>query len=459
MRTDVGVVTLGNMQRTSTTRTWLRWLALHAGPRVYLKTQARRGMPLAQILMSEQARVDPRPYVESIRGRGPISGTRVTAVTADHAICREVLRNKSFGVASPEALAIPGPFEKILGWTDLKIAANPVEPPSMLMVNPPAHERYRRPVARAFTPRAIGKLRDRVVERTDELLDDIEGKRTVDLMDTFASLLPVDIIGAILGMPVAMRSDALSWGNNGAVLLDLGIPWKPFRQAVDAMREADEFLADHIAAVRRDPGDDIFSQLVVSGDLTDFELRATATLLIGAGFETTVNLIGNGVALLLDHRDQLDLLIADPALWPNAVDEILRYDSPVQQTARVAVEDVEVGGVKLPAGAMIVLLLGGANYDPSVFDDPYTFDVTRTNAREHLSFGSGIHACLGAPLARMEAEIALRALLERFPDIRATGRSVRRDLVILRGYESFPVALGSPARRAEPAHAAPDGIR
>ncbi|MBJ8346234.1 cytochrome P450 [Antrihabitans sp. YC2-6] len=414
------------------TRSWLRWVALHAIPRFYLKAQARKGAPLSQVLMTEQGRVDPRPFVEQIRGHGPLVHTSLAWISADHRICRDILRNTSFGVANVDAITPDGLVKRFVQATDLKLAANPVEPPSMLMVDPPDHDRYRKPVARTFTPRAIGKLRDRVIDVTDGLLDDLDGRSRADLVDTFASRLPVDIIGTILGMPEEMRGAALQWGDSGAALLDLGIPWKAFRRAIVDIRAADAFLTGHIEELRHNPTDDIFSRLVSSGDLTDYELRATAALLLGAGFETTVNLIGNGIALLLEHDDQRELLRADPTLWA----------SPVQQTARVALADVEVGGETIRAGNIVVLLLGGANYDPEVFADPFTFDVTRANAREHLSFSNGIHACLGASLARMEGEIALRSLFERFPDLRLDGKPARRDQVILRGYETMPVALG-----------------
>jgi cytochrome P450 len=207
-------------------------------------------------------------------------------------------------------------------------------------------------------------------------------------------------------------------------------------------------LAGHLAHLRENPGDDLLSQLALLVDdgetLNDVELRSTALLVIGAGFETTVNLIANGVVNLVENPEQLALLREDPGLWPNAVEEILRFDSPVQATVRVAAEDTEVGGIPVPAGTFVSLMLGGANRDPEVFDDPQRFDVTRPNAREHLAFSAGIHFCLGAGLARLEGAVALRRLFERFGDLALEPGAVRRHLRVLRGYDLLPVRLRSP---------------
>ncbi len=189
------------------------------------------------------------------------------------------------------------------------------------------------------------------------------------------------------------------------------------------------------------------SQLIEAADeggrLNDRELQATAGLVLAAGFETTVNLLGNGIRMLLDAPEHLDTLAARPELWPNAVEEILRLDSPVQMSARMARRDVDVAGRQVKRGEMVVTYLAGANRDPAVFDDPYRFDITRENANKHLSFSSGRHFCLGAALARAEGEVGLRTFFDRYPDARLAGGGARRDTRVLRGWSSLPIELGS----------------
>jgi cytochrome P450 len=203
------------------------------------------------------------------------------------------------------------------------------------------------------------------------------------------------------------------------------------------------WLDQHLNELRRNPGDDLMSKLAVLTDegesLDQVELRSTALLVTGAGFETTVNLIGNGVMALLQHPDQLEVLRNDPSLWENAADEVLRWDSPVQATARFAGEDTEICGHPVAKGRFVTLMLAGANRDPAVFPNPHEFDVRRANARDHLGFSAGIHFCLGASLARLEGAVALRKLFERFPDLALDGVPTRRPLRVLRGFEHFPV--------------------
>jgi cytochrome P450 len=192
------------------------------------------------------------------------------------------------------------------------------------------------------------------------------------------------------------------------------------------------------------------SQIIAASDggeagepLTELELKALAGLVLAAGFETTVNLLGNGIRMLLDHPEHLETLAARPELWPNTVEEILRLDSPVQMSARMAVRDTDVAGTAVRAGELIVIHLAGANRDPRVFTDPHRFDIERENAGRHLSFGGGRHFCLGSALARAEGEVGLRAFFERFPDARLAGEGVRRDTRVLRGWSTLPIALGT----------------
>jgi cytochrome P450 len=205
------------------------------------------------------------------------------------------------------------------------------------------------------------------------------------------------------------------------------------------------WLTDHLAQLRRQPGDDLMSQLVLARDdgvgLDERELKATAGLVLAAGFETTVNLLSNGTALLCRHPDQLAVLRSQPETWPNAVDEILRFDPPVLLTGRSAVRDTKVAGTPVHEGMLVTTLLAAANRDPDVFPQPGRFDVTRRNAKDHVSFSAGRHFCLGAALARMEGEVGLRALFERFPDLSLLPGAARRSTRILRGYEILPIRL------------------
>jgi cytochrome P450 len=252
------------------------------------------------------------------------------------------------------------------------------------------------------------------------------------------------VIADLLAVPADRREDFLRWGAAAAATLDPGLPLRRYLAAERGLRAMHAFLRGHFARLRRDPGDDLVSRLVALPDdeaLTERELHATVMLLLGAGFETTVNLLGNAVVLLDAHRDQWDALRADPAGWDGAVEEVLRHDSPVQLTGRSITRDTEIAGTHLPAGTRVTLLLGAANRDPAVFDDPARFDVTRRNARDHLAFSGGIHYCIGAGLARLEGVVGLRVLTERFPRLRVAGRPVRRDLQSLRGFETLPVRL------------------
>ena len=323
------------------TPTWVRWAAMHGVPRVFLAVQARRGEPLARLLVGPQRGGDPYPLIEQIRARGRLTRTPFVSVTADHELCRTILRDDRFGVTTPTNMDLPRPITWLIRHTDPQLP-NPAEPPSMLQVDPPDHSRYRRPVAHAFTPRTIDTLRTRIIEVTNDLLDRLESVPRPDLITDFAAPLPAEIIAEVLGVPEELRPQMLNWGDRGAPLLDIGVSWKTFRRAMQSLRESDQDFGNHIDRLRSAPSDDVFSQVIRDGDLNRRELGATAALLAGAGFETTVNLIGNAIVLLLHHRDQLAMLREDPELWPGAVEEVLRIDSPVQMSSRTAACDLEL---------------------------------------------------------------------------------------------------------------------
>lgn len=434
--------------------TWSRWAVLHGSARA-LMWRARRKGDLAALLTSDPlVQDDPFPVYQQVRARGRlVPGTFVT-LAGHHDTCTTILRSDRFGVGFDRENA-PWFMRMALGFASDSENINPVEPPSMLAVDPPDHTRYRKLVSKVFTARAIENLRGRVEEVADQLLDDLERRgESADLVPTYAGVLPVTVIAEVLGVPTDMRDQFLEWGNEAAATLDIGLPYQTFTRADAGVKALNEWMHGHFERLRRNPGEDILSKLVTlvdEGDrLDERELMATALLLLGAGFETTVNLIGNGTLALLRNPDQLAILRDDPASWANAVDEVLRYDSPVQSTGRMVREDMEMHGVPLRQGRIVVTLLGSANRDPECFSDPDRFDVTRENAKDHLAFSSGIHYCLGANLARLEGEIALRKLFERFPDLALAGPPHRRPTRTLRGYDAMPVALNRRERKTVP---------
>jgi cytochrome P450 len=419
-----------------------RWGAMHGVPRAYFAVQARRGDPLARLLRHDVSGADRYSLMEEIRLRGPLVRSPFVWASVDHAVCREILRDKRFGVTAPSEMELPRPLRALISKTDPGVA-NPVEPPAMVVVNAPDHTRYRHLVAQSFTPRAIDMLGTRVAEVTMDLIERIDAMPHPDLIADFAAQLPVAIIAEILGLPADSYPRMLEWGRCGAPLLDVGIDWRTYRDAIDGLRSTAGYLLEHFRTLRiAQPSDNPFSRMAADGSLTDRELTANAALIVGAGFETTVNLIGNGIVLLLQHPAQLARLHEDPDLWPSAVEEILRLASPVQMTARTSGCAVEIVGSHIAAGDMVALLLGGANRDPRVFTDPATFDIARPNARDHLAFASGVHACLGAALARIEGATALRALFEAFPELRLTAPPQQRGLINLHGYLRLPAQLG-----------------
>ncbi len=416
---------------------------MHAIPGAFLAVQARRGDPLARFLLHGAAGAERYQVIEAIRQQGRLVRTPFLWVSADHELCREVLRDNRFGAVDTTTSGLPKPLTALIARADPGLP-NPVEPPSMLMVDPPEHTRYRRLVAHSFTPRAIDRLGDRVTELTTRLLDTFDSDQQVDLLPAFAEQLPVAVIAEILGLPTDARPSLLDCGHRAAPLLDVGISWTTYRRAIEGLRNLDDYLRDHFDQVRHGESTDTpFSRLALDGTLTHRELAANAALLIGAGFETTVNLIGNGIVTLLDHPEQLARLHDDPGLWPNAIEEILRYDPPVQRMVRIARHDIEIAGHQIAANDTVMLLPAGANRDPRVFTDPDRFDITRPNAADHLAFGSGVHACIGAALARVEGVTALRALFSTFPALHLAIPPEKRELVTLNGYRRLQANLGA----------------
>ncbi|MFJ2664529.1 cytochrome P450 [Nocardia fluminea] len=425
-----------------------RWVNNHGLVLLFKKILIRRGNAFARLTGGAEGIENPYALIEEMRGEGGLIRALPVWITFDHDMVREILRDNRFGVGIPTVFGVPGPVMRALERRPLP--PNLMDPPSMLMIDEPEHTRMRKPVSAAFTPRAIARLRDRIETVTGELLTALPDDGPTDLVTRFAAQVPIAIISEMLGFPDADRDMFLHWGDDISPLLDLGISWQTHQRAMESSERLHRYLVEHLERLRAEPGDDILSSLVTSGDLSTYELCASATLLMAAGFETTVNLIGKGIVWLLAHPEQLARLRAEPELWPNAVEEILRIDPPVQSTARTTRTALEIGGVRLREGSTLVLSLAGANRDPAVFTDPARFDITRDNAKNHVSFSSGSHVCLGAGLARMEAAHALRALFETFPDLRLTDPPTRRPLFTLHGYQHLPAHTGPRVRSHVP---------
>lgn len=427
----------------------LHWLAMHGVVRSAATVSARRGDPQARLLTDPALRADPMPFYEELRRQGPVVRARVSYLTVDYAVAHELLRSDDFRVISMGA-SLPGPLRRLELRTRTDLL-HPLLPPSLLAVEPPEHTRYRKTVSSVFTSRRVDALRDRVEDTADTLLDGLADEHgALDIVDRYCAQLPVTIISEILGVPDADRPKILEYGELAAPSLDFGLSWPEYRKVQRGLAGFNEWLISHLQWLRDHPGDDLMSQLIAASEdgvrLNETELRAIAGLVLAAGFETTVNLLGNGINLLLNHPDQLAALVADPALWPNAVEEILRYDSPVQLTARVARTDTTVAGTEIQRGELVVIYLAAANRDPAVFEHPDRFDVSRDGAGRHLAFSGGRHFCLGAALARAEGEAGLRRFFDRYPDVRSAGSGTRRPTRVLRGWAQLPVLLGSGSR-------------
>lgn len=428
-----------------TPRSFLAWSLAHGVQRTLIQRGARKGDLISRLVMDPALRAEPFGAYEELRDSGPIAANGLISATVDHALCNEVLRSDAFGTAGGQ-----GELPKPLRWLHHKVidpdTLGPVDPPSMLAVDPPLHTRYRKQVARAFTARRVGRMGDRVGDVATGLLDGLAGTSEFDLVEGYASQLPVTVIADLLGVPEEHRGRLLELGNQAAITLDPGLSWRDFSRAEVALREMHTWFRGHVDRIRASPGDDLISQLVrLDGPdrLDPVELHQVGLLVLAAGFETTVNLIANAVALLDDHPDQVRWLLENPDGWANAVDEVLRHQSPVQLTLRVALRETEVAGKEFAPGHGILLYFGGANRDPAVFEDPAAFDVRRANADQHIAFSAGVHFCLGASLARLEAAVALRSLYERFPDLHISGTPQRRPTRVLRGYERLPVSTGT----------------
>ncbi len=386
--------------------------------------------------LSAEMAQDPYPTYAKLRARDPVHRSRLMDawVFSRYADVDTILRNHRHFSSDPRKRA-----------ASRRRASLPnVEEPSMLFLDPPDHTRLRALVNKAFTPRAIAALESHIRELMTTLLDAVDDPSAFDLMEAVAKPLPVIVIAEMLGIPPEDRAQFGIWSDQRARILEPTLSPEEQETAESAMRALDAYLVPIISERKAEPKDDIISALAQAeeeGDkLTEREVLIMLRLLLVAGNETTTNLIGNGMLALLRHPDQLAALREDPGLISSAVEELLRFDSPVQVDMRSVLDDCDVNGFHLRRGDNVVTLLGAANRDPDQFQAPDRLDV-RPREQNHLAFGRGIHHCLGAPLARLEGRIVLEALIERFPSMRLIeNRPAFRSSVVLRGLLALPVA-------------------
>ena len=361
-----------------------------------------------------------------------------TTLVARYDDCLAVLRDHEHFSSRPPAMLqqLRAEFGPFAGAT------------TMLDSDPPVHTRLRRLVSRAFTPRRIKDIEPRIRAIANELLDRIARKGSFDLMDEFAGPLPVIVIAEMLGVPPEEHAQFKTWSNQ---IIEGGRGSfrgaAPEEQVKATSQELRAYLANQIERRRREPGDDLITALVQAHDeggaLAADELLAFVVLLLLAGNETTTNLIGNGTLAMMRHPDQFSRLRGDLSLMPTAIDEMLRFDSPVQSTVRTCAAATNVGGTEVAAGELVFVILAAANHDPRRFPNPEAFEVART-PNDHLAFGEGIHFCLGANLARLEGAIAISSMLERFPKLRRADPDAPlqyRGSYLLRGLKTLPMAV------------------
>lgn len=397
-----------------------------------------------EILGGVTGRDDPYPLYRRLREGRPVHESPSTGVwfVSDYAVAKQVLHDPRFGRGDGPMMGAMADAEVAERSGDMRRASR-----NMLFADPPDHTRLRGLVSRAFTPRRVEELRPRLFDLVDPLLDAVAADREVDLLEAVAFRFPVAVIGELVGVPEADRDQFRTLVRASTAMIEASPSAEALADAQRSMAEMSDYFHDLVDRRRREPSVDLLSAMIAIEDadgdrLTEDELVSTAILLFGAGFETTTNLIGNGTLCLLRHPDQMARLRSDPTLLSTAVEEMLRFESPVQLDARAALVDAEVDGHPVRAGTSIVTFIGAANRDPSVFAEPDTFDVARS-PNSPLSFGWGIHHCLGAHLARLEGEVVFGRLLQRFARIELVDEPSWRQSITLRGLEGLRVRTRS----------------
>lgn len=408
--------------------------------------QQRGDQVLAELFFTPEGIADPAARYRRLRDIAPVhrSGTGTLFLTRFED-CNEVLRDSRFGNGDSDAgLGLPSADPATDEFRRDQRRRMSDRPASLLFLDPPDHTRQRRLVSRAFTPRRVEQMRATIADLAHRFVDDLAEAGEGDVLDLVGFPFPVSVIGALVGVPEADWPRFRSLITRGAVGIEPTATIDELRDGELANIETWDYFVDLVAERRAAPQDDLLSDLLrveEEGDqLTEAEVIVVAILIFAAGFETTTNLIGNGTGALLRNPDQMRRLWDDTSLLPTAVEEMLRWDSPVQFDVRRALRPAEVAGEAVEEGTAVVTLLGAANRDPAHFRDPDRFDVGRDEGAP-MSFASGIHYCLGANLARAEGQEVFRAMIERFASIELTGDLVQRPRTTLRGYEAVPVRV------------------
>ena len=369
-------------------------------------------------------------------------------IVFSHAESVQLLRDVTLSVDVRKAMEILGedPRDRAKMRAELFPDKAPREDTSILNIDPPDHTRLRKLVSSVFTPRRVADLAPMIERIVDEHLGAVADRGEMDLIADLAFPLPFAVISEMLGMPDGDSAQLREWSHTLVKILDFTIGPEELMAAVVAGENLREHIANVIEWKRSNLGDDLLSALILAEDngdvLSDIELVDQVNVLFIAGHETTVNLIGNGTWALLQNRHQLELLRDDPSVETTAIDELLRYDSPVQISRRITLEPIQIGGHDVAAGTFVLTSLGSANRDPAVFGPTADqLDLRRADAARHLAFGSGTHHCLGASLARMEGTIAITRLIRRFPELQAIGTPAWNGRLVLRGMDSLQLSL------------------
>ena len=408
-----------------------RWAVVHGALLGAARRRAREGVPAAELVVSPEPETGPGPAWDRMREHRPFAPGPAPGmlVTAHYDVAREVLVSDDFGMLPPAA----GPL-------------GPLSAPSLVTLDGDAHSHHRRLLTRAFTPRVVAGWREQCVAVVDTLLDALpaaaDADGTVDLVDAFARPLPLRLIAEVLGLPAhgsEIPAELPHWGDAATAGLDGGLTWERFVEMEEGVAALRGWLDEQVTAIGAHGGEGLLARLAEGGTTHD-DLVVIALFLVGAGYETTMHLLAGSALQLARLPEETARLRAEPADWPSAVEELLRMCGPVTRAVRRAKADVEFQGAQVPAGTVVEVLVTAANHDPAAFPDPWTFRPGRE--RPHLALGRGAHHCLGAALARMEATVALPALVERFPELTPVDEPVHwSPNTLVRGRIRVPVRL------------------